>query len=164
MIPNIPIVLSTLAQPFYLTTVDLSTLDNWRYLLRDADPLTAVRLINGKRCHSEPALFSEFAAALQFPLYFGKNWDALTDCLSDLPRWVQTKQSVIIIADADQILCHDEDLPVQCFEVLHNVVIGRSVPIRVVFHCGKVDPAYNFRRTRFLGKLERAKITPTEIS
>src|SRR5262245_61865038 len=36
--------------------------------------------IGGKR-----ALMEALAAALRFPDYFGKNWDAVTDCLRDLP-------------------------------------------------------------------------------
>jgi hypothetical protein len=34
------------------------------------------------------ALFTALAEALALPGYFGRNWDALADCLSDLPPTV----------------------------------------------------------------------------
>ena len=37
------------------------------------------------RYTDKPALLKNIAAALDFPDWFGANWDALEDCLSDLP-------------------------------------------------------------------------------
>jgi hypothetical protein len=42
------------------------------------------RWIRGHKARSTAALFDEFAAALQFPCYFGENWDAFNDCITDL--------------------------------------------------------------------------------
>lgn len=44
---------------------------------------------------SAEALFSKLAQALQFPDYFGHNWDALVDCLGDVEDDV-----VLLIYDA----------------------------------------------------------------
>jgi RNAse (barnase) inhibitor barstar len=41
----------------------------------------------GQPIHSQEDLYRELATALHFPDYFGKNWDALLDCLSDL-SWI----------------------------------------------------------------------------
>lgn len=43
-----------------------------------------VRVIRGHKCTSYEALHNEIAAALQFPDYYGENWDALDECLGDL--------------------------------------------------------------------------------
>lgn len=163
MIPPLPFVLGALAQPFYLTQMDLTALDQMRAQFHNANPTAAVRLIRGTRCHTEPNLFGEFAAALQFPLYFGQNWDALVDCLSDIAQWVQAEQTALIIADADHLLLHDDTLSVKAFEVLHLVVVERSTPIRVLLHLNQTDPAYPYRRERFLGRLHQAKINPLEL-
>ncbi len=37
------------------------------------------------RYADKPVLLKNIAAALDFPDWFGANWDALEDCLSDLP-------------------------------------------------------------------------------
>ncbi len=48
------------------------------------------------------AIMEQMSAALKFPEYFGKNWDALADCLSDLPDWLEpgAKGYMIIITSA----------------------------------------------------------------
>lgn len=43
----------------------------------------------------------ETATALQFPLYFGRNYNALWDCVLDL-CWVDWKQLVFIIGEAEK--------------------------------------------------------------
>jgi hypothetical protein len=44
-------------------------------------------------------LFGVLKKALQFPAYFGNNWDALNDCLRDLSRLGKEVQRVVLIHD-----------------------------------------------------------------
>lgn len=39
--------------------------------------------VHGSHCRTSRSLFTEWAAALHFPDYFGRNWDAFRDCLAD---------------------------------------------------------------------------------
>jgi RNAse (barnase) inhibitor barstar len=51
-------------------------------------------------------LLAGIAQGLSFPDYFGENWDALIDCLSDL-SWVQTPETIIDHAGIPQLSTRD---------------------------------------------------------
>src|SRR5438445_11607692 len=61
------------------------------------------RLLRGHKARSKAALFDEFAAALQFPCYFGENWDAFDECLTDL-AWLPGKAYVFLIVRSIHLL------------------------------------------------------------
>jgi RNAse (barnase) inhibitor barstar len=63
----------------------------------------AVRILRGKHSGTRDELLDEFARGLDFPQYFGRNWDALEDCLTDL-EWLSAEAFVLIITNADQML------------------------------------------------------------
>jgi RNAse (barnase) inhibitor barstar len=82
-------------------------------------PGFAVTVIHGEQCRTKDDLLSEFARMMTFPYYFGKNWDALEDCLIDL-AWLPAAGYLLIITEAEQVLRrHREDY--QTFiEILKN--------------------------------------------
>lgn len=57
------------------------------------------------------ALLGALAAALEFPDWFGHNWDALEDCLTDL-SWIRASGHLIVI-EGSACLARD-DLGVLC--------------------------------------------------
>ncbi|WP_416961978.1 barstar family protein [Streptomyces sp. Agncl-13] len=50
-------------------------------------------------------VFAAFARTLEFPGYFGRNWDAMVDCLDDLHgSWHGGRGVAVVIGDADLLL------------------------------------------------------------
>lgn len=52
--------------------------------------------------HDRDALFAELAQQLRFPDYFGKNWDALDECLQDL-SWLEAKKILLAHTSSPQL-------------------------------------------------------------
>jgi hypothetical protein len=74
-----------------------------RAVERKAPLRVAARVIRGTKAVTVPALFDECSAALQFPLYFGENWDAFRDCLLDLD-WLEAQAYTLVVAGARHLL------------------------------------------------------------
>jgi len=55
-----------------------------------------VGVIPDDSLESAGALFDAIAAAFEFPSYFGRNWDALVDCLGDL-EWLDANGYVLLV-------------------------------------------------------------------
>jgi len=62
-------------------------------------------IINGFECSDKENLFNTFGEELQFPDYFGHNWDAFEEVINDLPF---TEDFRILITHYDELL---KDLP-----------------------------------------------------
>lgn len=106
-----------------------------------APPGFALRLIQGKKCGTPSSLFGEFARTLDFPDYFGHNWDALEECLADF-EWLPAKGYILLITDAHAVLPDDEDEYETLLEVLSDAgeawskgqtTDGRQAPFHGVF-------------------------------
>lgn len=63
-----------------------------------------VRALRGQKMRSTGLLMDEVGAALQFPHYFGENWAALDECVSDL-EWIDLPPGlVLLVRDAADVL------------------------------------------------------------
>jgi Barstar (barnase inhibitor) len=63
-----------------------------------------VRVVRGRKMRSREGLFNEFAAALQFPWYFGENADAFDECMADL-GWLSPQSGyVVVITEPGEVL------------------------------------------------------------
>jgi RNAse (barnase) inhibitor barstar len=76
------------------------------------------RVLNGGRMRTTDELFSEFSSRLDFPDYFGRNWDALDETLADL-SWLPGLAYAVMIEEAGQLL---EEEPGSETEVLFRLV------------------------------------------
>ncbi|MFC7597558.1 barstar family protein [Terrabacter sp. GCM10028922] len=65
--------------------------------------LTA-RVVRGRKMRTLAGLLDEFAAALQFPPYFGENRDAFTECLAEMETLPAGEGYVVTITEPDQVL------------------------------------------------------------
>ena len=78
-----------------------------------------LRIIQGAKCRTTDSLLTECARALDFPDYFGHNWDALEECLIDL-EWLSAKGYVLLITDAGGVLSDDEEEYETFLEILRD--------------------------------------------
>ncbi|MGZ8218054.1 barstar family protein [Methylomagnum sp.] len=53
-------------------------------------------IINGDRICDKESFLREFSEVLGFPDYFGFNWDAFSDCVTDL-SWLDSSNGFLII-------------------------------------------------------------------
>lgn len=64
-----------------------------------------VRAVRGSKMPTVADVFREFAAALQFPWYFGENKDAFDECLRDIDEFAGPAPGyVVAVRDAGQVL------------------------------------------------------------
>jgi RNAse (barnase) inhibitor barstar len=91
----------------------------------------APAVVDGRSCQTRAALFEEMARVLRFPDYFGRNWDALTDCLRD------TGAVALIVTHAEELLSAE---PPEQFATLLAVLADAAVDGLTVTLCA--DPGH----------------------
>jgi len=67
-------------------------------------PVCFTAFIDGSRAPDKAGLMSALAEAFRFPAYFGKNWDALLDCLRSLPEEIPAGGYVLAIENSKMFL------------------------------------------------------------
>jgi len=121
-----------------------------------------VRIVRGKRCATKDRLFQEWAAALQFPAYFGENWDAFEECLSDL-EWMPPGGLVLFLTRADRILADAAEVELN---TLADILITAAkewrtnhpiAPFHMVFHAEPEDEAMARHRLSVAGLISESR-------
>ena len=104
----------------------------------ELQPRTVVRMVRGKNMTSAMGLFNEFAAALQFPCYFGNNWNAFDECIADL-EWLPGNGYLIMIVDGSQVLRDEPDELAVFFRIMRLVAQewaeARSIRFQILLQC-----------------------------
>lgn len=99
-----PLPLLSVAEEPRLLVVEAEPKDVSEAVRGWADAGLVVRVVRGRKMRSWQVLFDEFAAALQFPSYFGENADAFDECIADL-AWLPPQNGyVIVVSEPDQVL------------------------------------------------------------
>jgi hypothetical protein len=119
----------------------------------------AVRIVRGSKARTAADLFDEFAAALQFPYYFGESWDALDECLADL-AWLVGDAYILFFTNAVRLLDREsagsfvlllgilEDSARRWTQTEKGDFGSASRPFHAVFQCAPED------ETAFLARVE----------
>jgi RNAse (barnase) inhibitor barstar len=104
----------------------------------------AVRVVRGKKMRRLDDLYDEFAAAFQFPDYFGENWAAFDECLADL-EWLPAHGYVLLVSNAVEVLGDESEKQFSTLvRILSEICAewGRAKtpkPFHVLFQCTDAD-------------------------
>jgi hypothetical protein len=90
----------------------------WLRTADAADPVKASAVLQGGRCRTTAALFTEWARVLRFPRHFGRNWDGFADSLTETvflhpdvePEREDRPPTTILLEDAGDLLTAEADL------------------------------------------------------
>lgn len=96
----------------------------------------AIFRIDIGRVQSKKEFLLRIAKALNFPEWFGHNWDALNDCLTDL-SWLGGSGWVVIIENAKTFAeRHPEEFAtvVQIFKSATEHWRGKTTPLWILIH------------------------------
>lgn len=67
-------------------------------------PAYFTAFIDGEAARDKAGLMDQIGPAFRFPAYFGKNWDALLDCLRSLPDTVPAGGYVLAVRNSSSFL------------------------------------------------------------
>lgn len=91
--------------------------------------------INLKGVHDKQSLLDAIASALDFPEWFGRNWDALEDCLTDL-SWKKAIGYVLLLehsADFARRSPHEFAVAIEVFESVAEYWDEQDKPFWTLF-------------------------------
>lgn len=77
--------------------------------------------LNGAEIGNKAEFLQAIAAALSFPDYFGQNWDALEDCLTDLD-WLEGDRVVLLYEQPDRFAQADPSEWEVALDILRSTV------------------------------------------
>ncbi len=86
-------------------------------------------IFDARKMHSYSSFYDEMCEVMHFPDYFGRNLNALDECLSDLD-WLECDRYIIYIANADELLMQEnEDDVEKLVELFEKIAQEWSNPV-----------------------------------
>jgi hypothetical protein len=85
----------------------------------------AVLIVDRAPVFNKETLLHGIYQAGMFPAYFGFNWDALSDCLSDFSWFPYTKGIILVLQNAALLEARDNDSLVTLKEIIIEVATLR---------------------------------------
>lgn len=87
------------------------------------------RVLTAARMRTKAGLLEEFKSRLDFPNYFGYNWDALADCLADLD-WLRGFAYALVVEDSQELLADESPDETKRFrDLIENVAARWAEPV-----------------------------------
>lgn len=87
------------------------------------------RMIRADKSRFLDAFFDEWSAALQFPPYFGFNWPAFDELLSDLNWLSPSPRSTIIIAQGQELLADEPEEMSTFLRIARTAIVDLARPL-----------------------------------
>lgn len=66
-----------------------------------------ITMLSGSDLLTKESAMTAIGTAMSFPSYFGRNWEALRDCLTDL-SWIESNVVVLVIEQAEVLQTESE--------------------------------------------------------
>jgi RNAse (barnase) inhibitor barstar len=149
----------------YFARAPLRTIDSFAryfdYWHPIEDQQAVIRVIQGRHCETAESLFREWSAALQFPYYFGHNWDAFDECIQDL-EWLPATCYIMFVTEVNLVLPqspNDFDIYIRVLNWAHEQwkIPNRenmdepTAPFTIVFHAEPESAEVALARIRAAG-------------
>jgi RNAse (barnase) inhibitor barstar len=83
-------------------------------------------------CHDKEEFLARMAEALDFPAWFGRNWDAFFDCLADL-SWLPAEGHVLVLLNTAEMQRHAPETFDTAMAIMRDaaaVWTGRGIAFR----------------------------------
>ncbi|GAB0102429.1 hypothetical protein JMUB6875_13970 [Nocardia sp. JMUB6875] len=94
------------------------------------------REVRGRKMRTVAQVFDEFAAAFQFPYYFGENKDAFDECLRDLDEFGEAAMGYVVVVRNAALMLDQQPAERAWFaEAMTDAAASwdkRGIPFRVV--------------------------------
>jgi RNAse (barnase) inhibitor barstar len=78
-------------------------------------------LIDGRKINNKEQFLRNSAQAMNFPDYFGANWDAFEDCLTDM-SWHETDGFVVLYDNVDTFAQNSPDQFKVALEIFRDII------------------------------------------
>ena len=80
-----------------------------------------IAVLDGSDCKTVKSFFKNIGKAFKFPSYYGKNLNALNDCLNDL-EWLDKPNYILIVKNSKEFLSKEsEEIRNHIFSFLERV-------------------------------------------
>jgi RNAse (barnase) inhibitor barstar len=110
------------APPWFVrVSGDLPAITALIWQLRRFGSSNRVVVLRGEKMRSFASLYDEISAALQFPYYFGNNFNALQECLVDLEWYPAAAYVVVLLNAADTLSAEKEEDQIALLRLFERV-------------------------------------------